>query len=184
MVKSLSGSIDLETETCVSSAHMLPTPSLLSRLSACCSVSRTVSLSHALTESLQCRHAAACKLSAEEPLKEPLLIVRFPSQTQTSVSSYFTASSSSHNLGGPVECFWYLSTEGMVEVTKQGKTLCTIGPGKVFGELAILYNCTRTASVTGKQTCSGSLEMMEARALRARIISQCSVRRKGNFVAG
>lgn len=41
-------------------------------------------------------------------------------------------------------------TEGMVEVTKQGKKLCTIGPGKVFGELAILYNCTRTATVTGK----------------------------------
>lgn len=41
--------------------------------------------------------------------------------------------------------------EGMVEVTKEGKKLCTIGPGKVFGELAILYNCTRTASVTGKQ---------------------------------
>lgn len=39
----------------------------------------------------------------------------------------------------------------MVEVTKQGVKLCTIGPGKVFGELAILYNCTRTASVTGKQ---------------------------------
>lgn len=39
----------------------------------------------------------------------------------------------------------------MVEVTKQGTKLCAIGPGKVFGELAILYNCTRTASVTGKQ---------------------------------
>lgn len=39
----------------------------------------------------------------------------------------------------------------MVEVAKQGKKLCTIGSGKVFGELAILYNCTRTASVTGKQ---------------------------------
>uniref|UniRef100_A0A673AC95 cGMP-dependent protein kinase n=1 Tax=Sphaeramia orbicularis TaxID=375764 RepID=A0A673AC95_9TELE len=25
--------------------------------------------------------------------------------------------------------------------------LCTMGPGKVFGELAILYNCTRTATV-------------------------------------
>lgn len=41
-------------------------------------------------------------------------------------------------------------TEGMVEVTKQDKKLCTIGPEKVFGELAILYNCTRTASVTGE----------------------------------
>ncbi|XP_034021495.1 cGMP-dependent protein kinase 1-like, partial [Thalassophryne amazonica] len=42
----------------------------------------------------------------------------------------------------------YILEEGMLEVTKQGKKLCTIGPGKVFGELAILYNCTRTASVT------------------------------------
>lgn len=157
--------------------------SLLSRPSACCSVSRTVSLSHALTESLHCRHAAACKLSAGEPLKAPAdRPLPFPSQTQTSVSSYFTASSSSYNLGGPVECFWYLSTEGMVEVTKQGKTLCTIGPGKVFGELAILYNCTRTASVTGKQNCSGSLEMMEARALpgtsRDYFAMQCSEKRQ------
>lgn len=46
---------------------------------------------------------------------------------------------------------WCVFAEGMVEVTKQGKKLCTIGPGKVFGELAILYNCTRTASVTGKR---------------------------------
>ncbi|KAK2818600.1 hypothetical protein Q5P01_024161 [Channa striata] len=37
---------------------------------------------------------------------------------------------------------------GAVEVTKRGNKLCTIGPGKVFGELAILYNCTRTATVT------------------------------------
>ncbi|XP_061554322.1 cGMP-dependent protein kinase 1-like isoform X3 [Phycodurus eques] len=42
----------------------------------------------------------------------------------------------------------YVLEEGMVEVTKEGKKLCTIGPGKVFGELAILYNCTRTATVT------------------------------------
>lgn len=37
--------------------------------------------------------------------------------------------------------------EGKVEVTKEGMKLCTMGPGKVFGELAILYNCTRTATV-------------------------------------
>ncbi|XP_051906600.1 cGMP-dependent protein kinase 1-like isoform X1 [Hippocampus zosterae] len=42
----------------------------------------------------------------------------------------------------------YVLEEGMVEVSKEGKKLCTIGPGKVFGELAILYNCTRTATVT------------------------------------
>ncbi|KAM9794600.1 cGMP-dependent protein kinase 1-like isoform 4-T11 [Syngnathus typhle] len=42
----------------------------------------------------------------------------------------------------------FVLEEGMVEVSKEGKKLCTIGPGKVFGELAILYNCTRTATVT------------------------------------
>uniref|UniRef100_A0A8B9K051 cGMP-dependent protein kinase n=1 Tax=Astyanax mexicanus TaxID=7994 RepID=A0A8B9K051_ASTMX len=39
------------------------------------------------------------------------------------------------------------SCNGKVEVTKEGMKLCTMGPGKVFGELAILYNCTRTATV-------------------------------------
>ena len=45
-------------------------------------------------------------------------------------------------------CFLFM-TEGKVEVTKDGHSLCTMGSGKVFGELAILYNCTRTATVTG-----------------------------------
>lgn len=40
--------------------------------------------------------------------------------------------------------------DGKVEVTKEGVKLCTMGPGKVFGELAILYNCTRTATVKSK----------------------------------
>jgi len=39
--------------------------------------------------------------------------------------------------------------DGKIEVTKDAQKLCTMGPGKVFGELAILYNCTRTASVRG-----------------------------------
>uniref|UniRef100_A0A8K9XCK9 Cyclic nucleotide-binding domain-containing protein n=1 Tax=Oncorhynchus mykiss TaxID=8022 RepID=A0A8K9XCK9_ONCMY len=37
---------------------------------------------------------------------------------------------------------------GKVEVTKGGQELCIMDPGKVFGELAILYNCSRTATVT------------------------------------
>ena len=41
----------------------------------------------------------------------------------------------------------FVVSEGEVEVTKDGKHLQTMKPGKVFGELAILYNCTRTASV-------------------------------------
>ena len=41
---------------------------------------------------------------------------------------------------------------GKVEVSKDGKTLHEMNPGKVFGELAILYNCTRTASIKGDLT--------------------------------
>ncbi|KAK1881879.1 cGMP-dependent protein kinase 1 [Dissostichus eleginoides] len=49
---------------------------------------------------------------------------------------------------GDVGSLVYVMEEGKVEVTKEGMKLCTMTPGKVFGELAILYNCTRTASVT------------------------------------
>uniref|UniRef100_A0A0K0FBR6 cGMP-dependent protein kinase n=1 Tax=Strongyloides venezuelensis TaxID=75913 RepID=A0A0K0FBR6_STRVS len=37
--------------------------------------------------------------------------------------------------------------EGQLEVSRENQVLSTIGPGIVMGELAILYNCTRTASV-------------------------------------
>ncbi|XP_070544336.1 cGMP-dependent protein kinase 1-like isoform X5 [Ptychodera flava] len=48
---------------------------------------------------------------------------------------------------GDVGSLVYVIEEGKVEVTKEGKFLCTMGRSKVFGELAILYNCTRTATV-------------------------------------
>uniref|UniRef100_A0A8C2HPI3 cGMP-dependent protein kinase n=1 Tax=Cyprinus carpio TaxID=7962 RepID=A0A8C2HPI3_CYPCA len=48
---------------------------------------------------------------------------------------------------GDVGSLVYVMEEGRVEVTKEGLKLCTMGPVKVFGELAILYNCTRTATV-------------------------------------
>lgn len=41
----------------------------------------------------------------------------------------------------------YVSVEGEFEVIKGDKVLGVMGPGKAFGELAILYNCTRTASI-------------------------------------
>lgn len=47
-------------------------------------------------------------------------------------------------------CSPFSFLDGKVEVTKEGVKLCTMGPGKVFGELAILYNCTRTATVKSK----------------------------------
>lgn len=41
----------------------------------------------------------------------------------------------------------YVLEEGKVKVLKEGEEKGNMGPGKVFGELAILYKCPRTASV-------------------------------------
>lgn len=54
---------------------------------------------------------------------------------------------------GDVGSLVYVMEDGKVEVTKDGQKLCTMGPAKVFGELAILYNCTRTASVKALTKC-------------------------------
>uniref|UniRef100_A0AAV2JLD8 Cyclic nucleotide-binding domain-containing protein n=1 Tax=Knipowitschia caucasica TaxID=637954 RepID=A0AAV2JLD8_KNICA len=40
-------------------------------------------------------------------------------------------------------------THGRVEVLKENALLGEMSAGKVFGELAILYDCTRTATVKG-----------------------------------
>ncbi|KAF5405341.1 cGMP dependent protein kinase, partial [Paragonimus heterotremus] len=57
----------------------------------------------------------------------------------------------------PVGCFiiregdygehLYVGAEGEYEVIKGGKRLCVMTAGRCFGELALLYNCKRTASV-------------------------------------
>lgn len=39
--------------------------------------------------------------------------------------------------------------EGRLEVTKDEEVLGEMNGGTVFGELAILYNCKRTATVKG-----------------------------------
>lgn len=36
-----------------------------------------------------------------------------------------------------------------MEVSREGKFLSILPAGKVFGELAILYNCKRTATIKG-----------------------------------
>ncbi|XP_053208313.1 cGMP-dependent protein kinase 1-like isoform X1 [Panonychus citri] len=54
---------------------------------------------------------------------------------------------------GDIGSVVYILEEGRVEVSKEGKVLHTMGPGKVFGELAVLYNCTRTASVKAIGLC-------------------------------
>ena len=45
----------------------------------------------------------------------------------------------------------FFFSAGKVEVLKEGQKLHDMGPGRIFGELAILYNCTRTASIKGKR---------------------------------
>lgn len=47
--------------------------------------------------------------------------------------------------------FYFL--EGRVEVSREGKYLSTLTGAKVLGELAILYNCQRTATITAVQDC-------------------------------
>uniref|UniRef100_A0A673AVX3 cAMP-dependent protein kinase type II-alpha regulatory subunit n=1 Tax=Sphaeramia orbicularis TaxID=375764 RepID=A0A673AVX3_9TELE len=43
----------------------------------------------------------------------------------------------------------YVLEEGRLDVKKDRLTLVTIEPGDVFGELALLYNCTHNYSVSG-----------------------------------
>eukprot|EP00118_Oscarella_pearsei_P013533 m.109085 g.109085 ORF g.109085 m.109085 type:complete len:687 (+) comp37339_c0_seq4:105-2165(+) len=47
----------------------------------------------------------------------------------------------------------YVIAEGSVEVTVSNQHRGEIGPGVVFGELAILYNCRRTAQVKALSDC-------------------------------
>lgn len=44
----------------------------------------------------------------------------------------------------------FVSAEGEFEVVKDEKSIGIMGAGKAFGELAILYNCKRTASIRGR----------------------------------
>jgi len=54
---------------------------------------------------------------------------------------------------GDVGSIVYVMEEGKVEVSKDAKYLSTMNPGTVFGELAILYNCKRTATVKAASDC-------------------------------
>merc|ERR1719150_405387 len=47
----------------------------------------------------------------------------------------------------------YVMEEGKVEVSREGKFLSVMPAGKLFGELAILYNCKRTATIKAATDC-------------------------------
>lgn len=50
-------------------------------------------------------------------------------------------------------CVCEFFTEGRVEVSREGRYLSTLSGAKVLGELAILYNCQRTATITANADC-------------------------------
>ncbi|XP_060851768.1 cGMP-dependent protein kinase, isozyme 1-like [Rhopalosiphum padi] len=52
---------------------------------------------------------------------------------------------------GDPGCCLYVADEGKFDVIQSGRVVDSIGPGEVFGEMAILYNCPRTASVRAIQ---------------------------------
>ncbi|XP_060522997.1 cGMP-dependent protein kinase, isozyme 2 forms cD4/T1/T3A/T3B isoform X2 [Cylas formicarius] len=54
---------------------------------------------------------------------------------------------------GDVGSTVYVLEEGCVEVSRENKFLSTQTPGKVLGELAILYNCQRTATIKAATDC-------------------------------
>ncbi|XP_059098243.1 cGMP-dependent protein kinase, isozyme 2 forms cD4/T1/T3A/T3B-like isoform X4 [Tigriopus californicus] len=54
---------------------------------------------------------------------------------------------------GDVGSIVYVMEEGKVEVSREGKFLSILPAGKVFGELAILYNCKRTATIKAATDC-------------------------------
>ena len=50
---------------------------------------------------------------------------------------------------GDIGSIVYVMEEGKGEVSREGKFLSVMPSGKLFGELAILYNCQRTATIKG-----------------------------------
>ena len=78
----------------------------------------------------------------------------------TTLSSFFLSSlfpsslplplTSPHSPPPSYPLLLFLPPEGEVEVTKGGQLRPPMGQGRAFGELAILYNCTRTATIKAK----------------------------------
>merc|ERR550517_1458752 len=73
----------------------------------------------------------------------------------------------------------YVSAEGEYDVIKDGKVLGRLGVGKAFGELAILYNCKRTASI--KAVTEGKLWALE-RSVFQKIMMSTGIKKTENQV--
>ncbi len=49
--------------------------------------------------------------------------------------------------------YMYVVQEGEVEVTANGRVIDTLGPGHIFGEMALIDHSPRTATVTARTEC-------------------------------
>lgn len=75
---------------------------------------------------------------------------------------------------GDIGSMLYIMEEGRVEVSKEGKVLCYMSPGKVFGELAILYNCKRTATIKAATACK--LYAIDRKCFQTIMMRTCLIR--------
>uniref|UniRef100_A0A1I8ISQ5 cGMP-dependent protein kinase n=1 Tax=Macrostomum lignano TaxID=282301 RepID=A0A1I8ISQ5_9PLAT len=73
----------------------------------------------------------------------------------------------------------YVCSEGRLEVTQDGKRLGAVGQGIAFGELALLYNCTRTASV--KAESSAKLWCLDRTVFKA-IMMKAGLEKQSDYV--
>uniref|UniRef100_H3DG25 Protein kinase cGMP-dependent 3 n=1 Tax=Tetraodon nigroviridis TaxID=99883 RepID=H3DG25_TETNG len=72
----------------------------------------------------------------------------------------------------------YIVAGGQLQVTQAGRDLRTLTTGDVFGELAILYNCKRTATVTDSAKTAVRLWCMERQTYRTIITNKSKKRRE------
>ncbi|XP_054724471.1 cGMP-dependent protein kinase, isozyme 1-like [Uloborus diversus] len=80
---------------------------------------------------------------------------------------------------GDVGSHLFVSTENELEVTKDGEIIGKVMPWRAFGELAILYNCTRTASVRALE--DSKVWMMDRKAFHTIMMKTGLQRREDNL---
>lgn len=97
-----------------------------------------------------------CRRIIQEALMENSFLKNYLNQEQLDLivdSMYEKEFNKGHYIcrRGAYGCHLYVITYGQCEIIDaHDKPVNQIGPGKAFGELALLYNCTRTASVKSK----------------------------------
>ena len=79
------------------------------------------------------------------------------------------SSPTNSSCAGETGSYLYVAADGQFDVIKDGRVLGSLGVGKVFGELAILYNCSRTASI--RAATDGKVWALERRVFQQVMVS-------------